>query len=60
MINVGDLILKDQKDIWLIISAYCKGNEYHLEYLLNDAVYNLFIRSSKELGNCDDLRVINV
>ena len=60
MIKVGDLVLKDQKDIWIVLSFYNKGNEYHFEYLLGDAVYNLFIRSTKDLGNCEDLRVVNV
>lgn len=60
MIKTGDLVLKDQKYIWLILYVYKNGNEYMLKFLHENSVNTLHIMSLKNLKDYKDLRVINV
>ena len=60
MIKVGDIVLKDNKDIWLIVYAFNRGNEYMFKYLNDNKINTIHIRSSKNLSEYKDMRIINV
>lgn len=60
MIKTGDLVLKDNKDIWLIVYTFNEGYEYMIKYLKDNKINTVYIRSSKNLNEYKDMRIINV
>lgn len=60
MIKIGDIVLKDNKDIWLIVYAFKDGNDYIFKYLVNERINTIYIRLDKNLSEYGDIKVINV